>query len=141
MNRRMIWTIGITAVVFASLFFCRKAKAEEWKDLKWQIGPLSLNAPFQEVNAVYLRDLLRADNLNLLGGETPVAKLWNVRGNLGAVTSTNGKGSPFVSGHLELPNPLTTLVFLSDLRIGLAGGWDFESGKPLLALKASKSLW
>lgn len=98
------------------------------------IGKLSLNIPFNELDATYLYDFV--SERNLVGGETPIAKLWNLQGTIGAVTSLEGKGSPFVGGKIVLPNPAPNLAFLGQIQPGIFGGYDWNRGSAIAGIKA-----
>lgn len=107
----------------------------------FKAGPLSLSIPLKTARATYMFDFNA--NQNLIGGETPIASLWNrVEGTIGAVTSLQGQGTPFVGGNILVGNLLDKYVSLpSDLAIGGFGGWNFNSDAPIYGLKASVRLW
>jgi len=107
----------------------------------FKIGPLSLNVPFKTGMVTYMYDFNA--NKNLIGGETILATVWDrVEGTLGAVTSLDGQGTPFVGGNILLGNLLDRWVTLpSDIRIGGFGGYDFNAETPIYGLKASYKLW
>lgn len=102
-------------------------------------GKLNILLPFSEVSAVYLYDFV--NNKNLLGGETPIAQYWKLQGTVGAVISTEGKGSPFIGTHLALPNPLPNFAALSHIKPGLFGGYDFNAKAWMGGLKVSTSIF
>mgnify|MGYP006935474241 FL=1 len=107
----------------------------------FKLGPLSLNVPFKTASVTYLYDFNAKKNL--VGGETPIVTLWErLEGTVGAVTSLEGQGAPFVGGNLLLGNVLSRYIALpADLKVGGFGGWDFNSDAPIYGLKASYKLW
>jgi hypothetical protein len=107
----------------------------------FKAGPLELNIPFKSAKVTYMFDFY-ADQ-NLVGGETPIASLWNrVEGTVGAVTSLDGQGTPFVGGNILIGNVLQRWVALPpDLVVGGFGGWNFQAEHPIYGLKASIKLW
>lgn len=107
----------------------------------FKAGPLELNIPLKTARVTYMFDFGAKENL--VGGETPIASLWNkVEGTVGAVTSLAGAGTPFVGGNILLGNLLEKYLTLpSDLLIGGFGGWDFHTSAPIYGLKASVKLW
>jgi hypothetical protein len=107
----------------------------------FKVGPLSLNIPLKTARVTYLYDFNA--NQNLVGGETPFASLWDrVEGTVGAVTSLEGQGTPFVGGNVLLGNLLEKYVSLpADLTIGGFGGYNFNSEAPIYGIKAGMKLW
>lgn len=107
----------------------------------FKVGPLELNIPFKSARVTYLYDFNA--NQNLVGGETPVVSLWQrVEGTVGAVTSLQGRGTPFVGGNILIGNVLQQYVSLpEDLLVGGFGGYDFNADAPIYGLKASYKLW
>lgn len=107
----------------------------------YKAGPLELYIPMKTAQVTYLYDFNA--NQNLVGGETPIASMWNrVEGTVGVVTSLEGQGTPFVGGDLLLGNVLDRWVALPpELKIGGFGGWNFHSETPIYGLKASYKLW
>ena len=107
----------------------------------FKVGPLELNVPFKTASVTYLYDFNA--NQNLVGGETSIVTLWNrVEGTVGAVTSLQGQGTPFVGGNILLGNLLDRWVALPpELKIGGFGGWDFRAESPIYGIKASIQLW
>lgn len=107
----------------------------------FKFGPLALNVPFKTASVTYMYDFNA--NKNLVGGETALATLWNrVEGTVGAVTSLEGQGTPFVGGNILLGNVLANYVQLpTDLKVGGFGGWDFRTEAPIFGLKASMKVW
>lgn len=103
------------------------------------IGPLNLNVPFNELDVVYLYDVIA--KRNLVGGETPVATLWRIQGTLGAVTSVDGKGAPYAGGKLVLPSLPTNLGFLAQVQPGIFGGYDWNRGSAIAGFKADLPLF
>ena len=104
-------------------------------------GPLSLNIPLKTARVTYLFDFKAKQNL--VGGETPVVTLWNrIEGTVGAVTSLEGQGTPFIGGNVLIGNLVEKWVTLpSDLTVGGFGGWNFRTAAPIYGLKASVKLW
>lgn len=125
--------------LFAVLFCVASVKADDSAFFK--VGPLALNVPFKTASVTYLYDFNAKKNL--VGGETPVVTLWNrVEGTIGAVTSLEGQGAPFVGGNVLLGNVLSRYIALpEDLKVGGFGGWDFNADAPIYGLKASYKLW
>ena len=107
----------------------------------FKYGPLELNIPFKSAQVTYLYDFNA--NQNLVGGETPIIRVWNrVEGTVGVVTSLQGQGTPFVGGNILLGNVLERWVALpSDLLIGGFGGYNFRDTHSIYGLKASYKLW
>lgn len=105
----------------------------------FSVGKLDLLVPFSEVNVVYLYDIV--GQRNMVGGETPLIQAWKLQGTVGAITSLDGMGSPFLGAHLALPNPLPNFVFLSTLKPGLFGGRDFNAGTWIGGLKVAASIF
>lgn len=107
----------------------------------FKAGPLSLNIPLKTVQVTYMFDFNA--NKNLVGGETPVVTLWDkVEGTVGAVTSLEGEGTPFVGGNILLGNVVQKYITLpEDLKIGGFGGYDFRTDAAIYGLKASYKLW
>lgn len=113
-------------------------------------GPLELTIPLKTARVTYLYDFHAKQNL--VGGESPIIGLWNdkkteaydprVEGTVGAVTSLDGQGTPFVGGNILIGNVLDKYVSLpSDFAIGGFGGWNFNSDAPIYGLKASLKIW
>lgn len=107
----------------------------------FRLGPLALNVPLKSARVTYLYDFKAQQNL--VGGETPVASLWDrIEGTFGAVTSLDGQGTPFVGGNILIGNLVDKWVSLpSDLTIGGFGGYNFNSSAPIYGLKAGMRLW
>lgn len=116
----------------------------------FKLGPLALNVPFKSVSVTYLFDFHA--NESLVGGETPIASLFDnpateafdprIEGVVGAVTSLQGQGTPFVGGNILVGNLVDKWVSLpSDLKIGGYGGWNFHTEAPIYGLKASIAIW
>lgn len=84
----------------------------------FKFGPLSLNIPFKTASVVYMYDFQA--NQNLVGGETPIVTLWDrVEGTVGAVTSLEGQGAPFVGGNILIGNLVDRWISLpTDFKIG-----------------------
>lgn len=110
-------------------------------DVLFRIGPLDLNIPFKTAQATYLYDFKL--NENLIGAETPVLTLWNkLEGTVGAVTSLQGQGTPFIGGNVKLSELLPGLVnFPTGFSVGAFGGRNFNQGEWIYGLKASTRLW
>lgn len=126
--------------LFVGLFLmCGMARADDLAFFK--AGPLSLNIPFKTVAVTYLYDF--HSNQNMVGGETSVVSLWNrIEGTVGAVTSLQGKGTPFVGGNVLVGNLVDKWVTLpSDLKVGGFGGWNFNTEAPIYGVKASIQIW
>lgn len=105
----------------------------------YHIGPLNLTVPWESVNAVYLYDV--QGQRNLVGGEAVVATLWKFQGTLGAVTSLEGRGAPYVGGNLWLPNPIPQLAILNTVQPGIFGGYDWNRGAAMFGFKAAVSIF
>lgn len=95
--------------------------------------------PGVQVSVISLFDFI--NKRPLVGAETIVASIKRVVITSGAVTSIQGKGSPFVGGHLLIPNPTPSFVFLNDLELGGWGGRDFNEGRYMAGLKIGKQIW
>jgi hypothetical protein len=107
----------------------------------FKAGPLELSIPFKSARATYMYDFNA--NQNLVGGETPFISFWNrIEGTLGAVTSLEGQGTPFVGGNILVGNVLEKYLTLpADLTIGGFGGWNFHLDQPIYGFKASVRIW
>lgn len=107
----------------------------------FKYGPLELNIPLKTVKATYLYDF--QGKQSLVGGETPIANLWQrIEGTVGAVTSTNGEGTPFVGGNILIGNLIEKWVTLPpDFAIGFYGGYNFRTETALYGPKASLKIW
>ena len=107
----------------------------------FKYGPLSLNVPLKTAAVTYMFDFHA--NENLIGGETSVITIWNrVEGTVGAVTSLQGQGTPFVGGNILIGNLVDRWVTLpADFKLGGFGGWNFNTEKPIYGLKASVAIW
>lgn len=104
-------------------------------------GPLSLNVPLKTAAVTYMFDFHA--NENLVGGETSIVTLFDrVEGTVGAVTSLQGQGTPFVGGNMLIGNLVDKWVSLpADFKLGGFGGWNFNTEKPIYGLKASVAIW
>lgn len=105
----------------------------------YHLGALNLTVPWDEVNVVYLYDL--QGKRNMVGGETVVATLWRLQGTLGAVTSLDGIGAPFVGGNLWFSNPLPQIAILGQIKPGIFGGYDFNKSSAMFGFKASMPIF
>lgn len=104
-------------------------------DIYFHIGPLNLNVPWDNVNAVYLYDL--KGQRNLVGGEAVVASLWRVQATVGGITSLDGHGAPFFGGNLWFSNPIPQIAILNQIKPGIFGGWDWQRGAAMFGFKAA----
>lgn len=95
--------------------------------------------PGVQVSVISLFDFI--NKRPLVGAETPIFALSRVQFTGGAVTSIAGEGSPFIGGHLLIPNPAPSIVFLNDLELGGWGGRDFNEGRYMAGLKIGKQIW
>lgn len=109
------------------------------QDVYFHLGALNLTVPWDHINAVYLYDLNA--QRNLVGGEAVVASLWRLQGTVGAVTSLEGRGAPYLGGNLWLPNPVPAIALLSQIQPGIFGGWDWSRGAPIWGFKAAISIF
>lgn len=105
------------------------------QDVYFHVGPLNLTVPWANVNVVYLYDFM--SERNLIGGESVVVSLWRLQGTIGAVTTLEGKGTPFLGGNLWFDNPIPQLAILNQIKPGIFGGWNWESGRAILGVKAA----
>jgi len=107
----------------------------------FKAGPLELNIPLKVARATYMYDAKAKQNL--VGAESPFATLWGkVEGTMGAVTSLEGQGTPFVGGNILIGNLLDKYVTLpAEFSIGGFGGFNFHSEMPMYGLKASVKIW
>lgn len=108
-------------------------------DVYYSLGKLNLTVPWSDPQVTYLYDF--QGKQNLVGGEMPIAQLWKFVATAGAVTSTQGIGTPFVGLNLELPNPAPMYASLAALHPGVFGGYNFNSGHAMFGLKASISIF
>lgn len=121
--------------------FCMAGMAFADDNVYFKAGPLELNIPLKTARATYMFDFNAKQNL--VGGETPIASVWSrVEATVGAVTSLEGAGTPFVGGNILIGNLLEQWITLpSDLTVGGFGGYNFNSDAPIYGLKASLRLW
>ena len=107
----------------------------------FKVGPLELNIPFKSARVTYLYDFKAKQSL--VGGETPLATLWNrLEGTAGVVTSLDGAGTPFLGGNVIVGNVLERYVALPpDFLLGGFGGFNFRTEQPIFGLKASLKVW
>lgn len=108
-------------------------------DVYFKLGPMNLTIPWQNVSATYLYDAI--SKKSLVGGEVGLAKAWNINATVGAVTTLEGKGDPFVGVNLELPNPAPQWAFLGDIKPGVWGGYSWNRGSAMAGFKASKAIF
>lgn len=101
----------------------------------YHIGALNLTIPWDNVNAVYMYDLNA--KRNLVGGEAGIASLWIIQATVGAVTSIDGNGAPYVGGNIWLPNPIPQLAILNYIKPGVFGGYDWNRGASIFGFKAA----
>lgn len=101
----------------------------------YHIGALNLTVPWEQVNVVYLYDL--QGKRNLVGGESVIASLWRLQATVGAVTSLDGHGAPFVGGNLWFENPIPSVAILSQIKPGIFGGFDWQKGAAMFGFKAA----
>jgi hypothetical protein len=106
-----------------------------WIDTPYFKGYVPLN----QVSVISLFDLI--NKRPLVGAETVVFSIKRVVITAGGVTSIQGKGSPYLGGHLLIPNPTPSLVFLNDLELGGFGGRDFQEGHWMAGIKIGKQIW
>ena len=118
------------------LGMCSVSKAE---DISVDFGSFSFHLPFSTVSASSLWDFKA--KRGLVGAETPLASYKRVSMTGGAVTSLDGKGSPYVGVHFDLVNPTENFVSLAALHPGIFGGRDFHSGSYMVGLTLSSPLW
>lgn len=104
-------------------------------DVYFHIGALNLTIPWNNVNVVYLYDF--RGQQSLMGGEAVIASLWRLQGTVGAVTSIEGKGAPFVGGNIWFDNPIPQVAILSQIKPGVFGGYDWVKGGAIFGIKAA----
>lgn len=103
------------------------------------IGRLDLLIPLNNVDVTYLYDLIH--ERSLVGGETPIARLWVIEGTIGAVTSIDGHGAPFVGGNIVIPNPAPNIAVLGTIKPGVWGGYSWNDGAAIAGIKASMPIF
>ena len=103
------------------------------------IGAINLTVPWDNVNVVYLYDL--QGKRNLVGGEAVVATLWKLQGTVGAVSSLDGKGAPFIGGNLWFDNPIPQLAVFNTVKPGVFGGYDWNANAVMFGFKAAVALF
>jgi hypothetical protein len=137
MKLRLPWFIFFVAGMLVFAFGLSHAEDEAY----FKAGPLGLHIPFKSARVTYLYDFHA--NQNLVGGETPIADMWNrVEGTVGVITSLEGQGTPFIGGNILIGNLLEKWLTLPpDLLVGGYGGYNFNSEAPIYGLKASIRLW
>lgn len=101
----------------------------------YHIGALNLTIPWDNVNIVYLYDL--EGKRNLVGGEAVVISLWRIQGTVGAVTSLDGNGAPFIGGNIWFDNPIPSVAILSQIKPGVFGGYSWVDGAAIFGFKAA----
>lgn len=129
-------------VLLAGLFVClTQGVAMADDNLSLPIGPLTFTVPLKTASLVYLYDFNA--QRNLVGAETPFVSAWDkFEGTVGAVTSLDGNGSPFLGGNLIIGNVLAKYVTLPEnFKIGGYGGYDVNSDSAIYGLKASTKIW
>jgi len=103
--------------------------------VKFTLGDLTVNLPLQDVEAVYLYDLVA--ERGLAGVQTPLASFGDVNGTIGAVSDTEGHGAPFLSANLKASEKQFSLPFT----IGVWAGYDFTQREKMGGISASIQLW
>ena len=128
-------------LLFSLCLFCLAGLSFADDAAFFKVGPLALNIPLKTANVVYMYDFHQ--NANLVGAESPVVTLWNkVEGTVGAVSSLQGQGTPFVGGNILVGNIFDKYVTLpAGFSIGGFGGWDFRAEESIYGLKASTKIW
>lgn len=127
---------GIALAVLFGIVFHKPLHAD---DILYQVGPLTLKVPFKTVNVVALYDAI--GKRPLAGAETPLVTLWKITGDLGAVTTVEAQGAPYVGGHLELGTIVDKWLSLGDIHFGGFGGYDWNRGSAIAGIKATIPLW
>lgn len=114
------------------------AKAAD-PNIFFSLGKLNLYVPFTEIKVTSLYDFVGQSGL--VGAETPIFGVWKLQFTAGAITSLDGEGSPFVGANLELQNPLSNFVPITDLKPGVFGGRDFNKNSWIYGIKVAKSIF
>lgn len=128
-------------LLFLALLLCPlKAKADP--SILYDFGAVKLNVPFTQVDVVALWDI--KNKQGLAGGQTPLAFVVPMKIGLvaGAVTSTEGSGTPYVG--LEwggVPNPASSWFAIEQLHPGIFAGRNFHTNDYIYGIKASVSIF
>jgi len=128
--------------LLASLLLLLPLKAKADPAILYDFGAVKLNVPFTQVDVVALWDI--RNKQGLAGGQTPIATLVPAKIGLvaGAVTSTDGQGTPYVG--LEwagVPNPASMWFAIENLHPGIFAGRNFHTNEYIYGLKASVSIF
>lgn len=130
----------IASSLLVSGLFVTSVKAEP--SILADFGVVKLNVPFTQVDIVALWDI--RNKQGLAGGQTPVASIVPMKIQLvgGAVTSTEGAGTPYVG--LEwggVPNPASQWFAIEQLHPGIFAGRNFNTNEYIWGIKASVSIF
>lgn len=116
------------------------AKAADLIDgsVYFQAGNLKLTIPMANLSVISLYDFWKGEGL--MGGETPLVVFNDFRVNVGAVTSFQANGMPFVSVDYNFGKLMSNVPpFLA--AAGLWVGHDFMTNDNRAGIKASIPLW
>ena len=130
----------LASLIVGGLSFNCRADANAY----FKAGPLELNIPFKTADVVYLFNGLAKDptKRSLVGGETPVATLWEkVSATAGVVTTAAAEGVPFLGVDIATGNLLDRIVSLGPIRVGGWGAYSFRDDEAMAGLKCSLQLW
>ncbi len=130
-NRRFKMKKLLLAV--ALLFIASHVKAES---IEWDLKIIKLVLPFQDVNSVYLYDLINSENMG--GIETPIAKSGKWSGVIGAAdVEGSDEALPYVGFDIEVSDK----YFGEKFNLGGFLAYDFDTEEQRAGLKASILLW
>jgi len=102
----------------------------------WDLKVIKLVLPFQEVNAVYLYDLINSENM--LGAETPVVESGKWKGVIGAAdVEGSDKALPYVGFDVAVSDK----YFGEHFNLGGFLAYDFDTKEKRGGVKASMLLW
>ena len=131
MFKRLEKLFAVICLMFICFGIVQAADQNVW----WNLGFISGNYWFRNVNVVVLTDL-NHENLSMIGAETPICVIAKaVSLNLGDVTSEAGKGTPYLSAdYLYSAEVPATSIFaklgLTVVNAGPFAGYDFNIKDP-----------
>lgn len=130
----------IKKLLVGVVFFLSLAAVSKADPICWEAGGgLNLCLPFTQVDSTYMWDFVGKQSL--VGGETTLGVWKSLQLTGGAVTSLDGKGTPFAGARLNLTNPTENWVPLAALHPGLFVGRDFRNNGWIYGIKFSLNVF
>jgi len=114
-------------------------------DVYLDVGPIGFVVPLKNAEVGYLRDVIHGEDL--VGAETELVRFWEfANAGFGAITTLNDRGSPYVSGNVDLNYIMAKATGISviqknPIRVGWWGGRNFNSGRYFTGFKANVKTW